>query len=213
MQHQGKKKEKKKKEIFEPQTSTPRQLPKMISTAFRGSVRARPLAAPSLRRCISSNHQIFEGEFQSSPSLNQLTNDTEGDIVLLRRVTDNIKTVLSTPLKSSKQVETHHGCIPHSDIIGRSTRGLVSSSKGTQYCVTFPTIEEYVTKIRRLVTPVRTSPPPPPPTSLNLLTVVPPGSSRSTLSTQPPSSPSSTSTPSPPTPRSKSSKPAQATAH
>lgn len=68
MQHQGKKK-KEKKEIFEPQTSTPRQLPKMISTAFRGSVqRARPFAVPSLRRCISSNHQVFEGEFQSSPS-------------------------------------------------------------------------------------------------------------------------------------------------
>lgn len=75
--------------------------------------------------------------------------------MLLRRLKDNSTTLLTTALKPTKKVDTHHGSIAHTAIIGRTARSLITSSSGTQYCATFPSIEEYVTKVRRLVTPVR----------------------------------------------------------
>ncbi|KAH8153674.1 uncharacterized protein LAJ45_02487 [Morchella importuna] len=111
----------------------------MFTTTLRRSPTWTRQATPSLRRLISSNHQTFE----------------EGDIVHLRRIAGKTSsTILSQPLRPGRKIETPSGRIAHNDIIGANTRDIVSSCKGTGYCVTFPTIDEYVTNVRRLVTPV-----------------------------------------------------------
>ncbi|KAF8471810.1 S-adenosyl-L-methionine-dependent methyltransferase, partial [Kalaharituber pfeilii] len=106
------------------------------------------------------------------------------DIVVLRPVRDSERFFLTVPLKKGQSVQTHLGAIKHDDIISKSVREVVLSSKGLcksalsqkQFRIHWPTTDEYITKVRRLVTPIypqdattivslldlHVSPPPPP---------------------------------------------------
>ncbi|RPB27731.1 S-adenosyl-L-methionine-dependent methyltransferase, partial [Terfezia boudieri ATCC MYA-4762] len=78
----------------------------------------------------------------------------EKDVVLLRPVKDPERSFLSFPLKRGQSVQTHQGAIKHEDIISKSVREVVSSSKDILFRVHWPSTDEYVTKVRRLVTPI-----------------------------------------------------------
>ncbi|KAF8422394.1 S-adenosyl-L-methionine-dependent methyltransferase [Tirmania nivea] len=78
----------------------------------------------------------------------------EKDVVLLRPVKDSERSFLSFPLERGQAVQTHQGAIKHDDIISKSVREVVSSSKGILFRVHWPSTDEYVTKVRRLVTPI-----------------------------------------------------------
>lgn len=58
-------------------------------------------------------------------------------------------------LEASKITGTHRGSVKHADIIGKQTRQIVQSSRGTAYRIHEPTLAEYVRLTPRLVTPVR----------------------------------------------------------
>jgi tRNA A58 N-methylase Trm61 len=58
-------------------------------------------------------------------------------------------------LAPKKQSHTHRGVIEHSDIIGKQSRQVVRSTKGSHYRIHEPTLAEYVRLTPRLVTPVR----------------------------------------------------------
>jgi tRNA (adenine57-N1/adenine58-N1)-methyltransferase len=62
--------------------------------------------------------------------------------------------MLVGPLKPGKTANGFHGIISHDDIIGRSPREVIATRKGTEFRITWPTLEEYVTSVKRLVTPV-----------------------------------------------------------
>jgi len=53
-----------------------------------------------------------------------------------------------------KTCETYRGLISHEDIIGKRPRDIVATRKGVKFRITFPTLEEYILSVRRLVTPV-----------------------------------------------------------
>ncbi|KAI5810811.1 adenine-N(1)--methyltransferase [Pyronema omphalodes] len=106
----------------------------MLSQLTRRSL----LRLPRLTRHVSSNAPVF----------------LESDQVWLRHVQLPDKTMLVGPLKPGKTVNGFHGIISHDDIIGRSPREVIASRKGTEFRITWPTLEEYVTSVKRLVTPV-----------------------------------------------------------
>src|SRR5690606_1593420 len=58
------------------------------------------------------------------------------------------------PLNAEKIQGTHQGNIPHSSIIGKSVREIIMTHKGKPYRLHTPTLEEYVSKVKRLVTPI-----------------------------------------------------------
>jgi hypothetical protein len=74
--------------------------------------------------------------------------------VLLRHVGSSDKWYLTQPLAAHKSVQSHYGVIPHTDIIGRSPRDILATNRGTEFRLTWPTLDEYVTKVPRMVTPV-----------------------------------------------------------
>jgi hypothetical protein len=86
----------------------------------------------------------------------KLTAPTDGDMVLVKRIggRDEDEGNLIT-LNTSHRAETHRGTIPHTQIIGRRSGELVRSHVGKQFRVFEPSLAEYVTLSRRLVTPVR----------------------------------------------------------
>lgn len=75
----------------------------------------------------------------------------EGDRVLLRHK-DIV--FLTKPLRPADRLDTHHGVISHSSIIGKQVRDLVTTSTGVVYRANLPTLGEYVTMTPRFVTPV-----------------------------------------------------------
>jgi len=81
-----------------------------------------------------------------------LTLPSEGDIVLLRRVKK--PPILTKPLKAGQTLGTHFGTIKHDDILGKSYRDTVSSSKAKYARIHRPTLGEYATLTPRIVTPV-----------------------------------------------------------
>ena len=85
-----------------------------------------------------------------------LISSTDGDMVLVKRLggRDEDEGNLIT-LNTSHRAETHRGTIPHNQIIGRRSGELVRSHVGKQFRVFEPSLAEYVTLSRRLVTPVR----------------------------------------------------------
>jgi len=74
--------------------------------------------------------------------------------VLLRHVGSSDKWYLTQPLAAHKSVQSHYGVIPHTDIIGRSPRDILATNRGTEFRLTWPSLDEYVTKVPRIVTPV-----------------------------------------------------------
>ncbi|PWW77180.1 S-adenosyl-L-methionine-dependent methyltransferase, partial [Tuber magnatum] len=78
----------------------------------------------------------------------------ENDIALLRPCVDPTRTYLTHPLTPGKTCETYRGSISHSDIIGKRPRDVVATRKGVKFRIAFPTLEEYIVSVRRLVTPV-----------------------------------------------------------
>jgi tRNA A58 N-methylase Trm61 len=58
-------------------------------------------------------------------------------------------------LQASQTKGTHRGVVKHADIIGKESRQIVYSNKGTAYRIHRPTLAEYVRLTPRLVTPVR----------------------------------------------------------
>lgn len=83
----------------------------MFSRLIRATIRPR---RPHHVRWLSTNERIFR----------------EKDVVLLRPVKDPERSFLSFPLKRGQSVQTHQGAIKHEDIISKSVREVVSSSKG-----------------------------------------------------------------------------------
>ena len=67
---------------------------------------------------------------------------------------DSSRVVFTKPLKAGKNLATKWGSISHDSLIGKRARDIVSLSTGREFRVHFPTLEEYVTLIPRLVTPV-----------------------------------------------------------
>ncbi|CAZ81222.1 unnamed protein product [Tuber melanosporum] len=96
------------------------------------------ILSSSIRRWSSSAQRVF----------------CENDIALLRPVLDPTKTYLTQPLTQGKACETHRGTISHNDIIGKRPREVVTTPKGVKFRIAFPTLEEYIVSVRRLVTPV-----------------------------------------------------------
>ncbi|KAI5847514.1 S-adenosyl-L-methionine-dependent methyltransferase, partial [Tricharina praecox] len=77
-----------------------------------------------------------------------------GDRVLLRHTNNPEKVYLTQPLAAHKSAESHHGSIPHTDIIGRGPRDILATRRGTEFRLTWPTLDQYVTRVPRIVTPV-----------------------------------------------------------
>ncbi|CUS15074.1 unnamed protein product, partial [Tuber aestivum] len=96
------------------------------------------ILSSSLRRLSSSSQRVF----------------VENDIALLRPSLDPTKTCLTHPLTPGKACETYRGSVSHSDIIGKQPRDVVTTRKGVRFRIAFPTLEEYIVSVRRLVTPV-----------------------------------------------------------
>ncbi|KAL7273331.1 hypothetical protein RUND412_003820 [Rhizina undulata] len=107
----------------------------MFSPALRPKI-AKVLSPKSLR-CVHSK-QTF----------------SENDLVLLRHCRDPEISYLTRPLNAEKTLHTHLGSVPHSAILNRRVRDVISSHKNIPFRLTYPTLEEYVTKVKRLVTPV-----------------------------------------------------------
>lgn len=80
---------------------------------------------------------------------------TDGDVVLLREKRLASHEGILVKLKEAKRTATHRGNIQHSDVIGKSLRQIVSTSKGVDYRIHEPTLAEYVRLTPRIVTPVR----------------------------------------------------------
>ncbi|TKA61694.1 hypothetical protein B0A49_11558 [Cryomyces minteri] len=79
----------------------------------------------------------------------------EGDIVILRQKEDpSFQAILTKPLKNDGKLHTHKGVLNHADIIGKRVRDIIRSSKGVDYRIHDPTLSEYVTLTRRIVTPI-----------------------------------------------------------
>lgn len=79
-----------------------------------------------------------------------------GDSVLLNNSKDPSKSSFFVQkLDASKHVHGHVGKIAHQDIIGRSPRDTVTSSKNVWFRLVRPTLDDYVRLTPRLVTPVR----------------------------------------------------------
>ncbi|KAF2751975.1 S-adenosyl-L-methionine-dependent methyltransferase [Sporormia fimetaria CBS 119925] len=76
-----------------------------------------------------------------------------GDVVLLREK-KSVQDGLLVKLDQSKEISNHRGKLSHSEIIGKSVRQIVQSSKGSEYRVLEPTLAEYVRLTPRLVTPI-----------------------------------------------------------
>ncbi|KAL9130946.1 MAG: hypothetical protein Q9217_000992 [Psora testacea] len=77
--------------------------------------------------------------------------DTVGDRVLLR-YKDSAH--LTKPLHPEGRTATHLGDFYHGDIIGKQSRDIIKSHKGSEVRVHVPTLAEYVTLTPRIVTPV-----------------------------------------------------------
>lgn len=84
-----------------------------------------------------------------------LTTTTEGDKVIVKRISRDADDGWILTLDSSQKIESHKGFIRHQEIIGRPNGTLVRSHVGAQFRVFEPSLAEYVTLSRRLVTPVR----------------------------------------------------------
>jgi tRNA (adenine57-N1/adenine58-N1)-methyltransferase len=97
---------------------------------------------PSTKRHVSSNCQTF----------------AEGDRVKLQHHAGRDKVHMTTPLRAEKTTNTHAGVLHHSDIIGCGPRDIISTNKGSEFRLSWPTLEEYVVKVPRLVTPVSPRP-------------------------------------------------------
>ncbi|KAF0412271.1 S-adenosyl-L-methionine-dependent methyltransferase [Gigaspora margarita] len=81
----------------------------------------------------------------------------EGDMVLLRDTQKRIKgsrVFLIGPLKIGNKKEIPGGILDHSNIIGKSVRDIVKTNKDKSYTIHFPTLDEYVVMIPRLMTPI-----------------------------------------------------------
>ncbi|EEQ28238.1 tRNA (adenine-N(1)-)-methyltransferase [Microsporum canis CBS 113480] len=96
-------------------------------------------SGPSLighARSIDTNFRIFQ----------------EGDRVILN-TTKGV--TLTTPLAKDKRTDVRGGFIEHNNIIGKSVRDVVRTHNARgDFRITQPTLEEYVSLTRRLVTPV-----------------------------------------------------------
>ncbi|KAI5808781.1 S-adenosyl-L-methionine-dependent methyltransferase [Peziza echinospora] len=64
------------------------------------------------------------------------------------------KTFMTQPLTPEGRLETHMGVVRHADILSKTPGSRVASSKGNFFRVQFPTTDDYLTKTRRLVTPI-----------------------------------------------------------
>ncbi|EFQ98655.1 tRNA (adenine-N(1)-)-methyltransferase [Nannizzia gypsea CBS 118893] len=92
-----------------------------------------------LSSCARSIHTNF-GTFQ------------EGDRVILN-TTKGV--TLTKPLKKDQKTDVRGGYIEHNHIIGKGARDVVRTHNGRgDFRITQPTLEEYVSLTRRLVTPV-----------------------------------------------------------
>ncbi|KAK2768553.1 hypothetical protein FQN54_000409 [Arachnomyces sp. PD_36] len=58
------------------------------------------------------------------------------------------------PLVRNGKTDVRRGTLEHNSIIGRNARDLIQAHKGPEYRVTIPSLDEYVSFTRRLVTPV-----------------------------------------------------------
>lgn len=94
--------------------------PSFSWSSFRNKLRQQR----QQRRYVSSHTSVFG----------------ENDRVLLRHVALPDKTYLSQPLEPGKSLNSHFGFISHSDIIGRRTRDVVATNKGTEFRLTWPTV-------------------------------------------------------------------------
>ncbi|KAK6544227.1 hypothetical protein TWF694_000930 [Orbilia ellipsospora] len=57
-------------------------------------------------------------------------------------------------IEPGKITTTHKGNINHSDLIGRRVRDIVKLNTGSEYLITFPTLEEHILYSERGVTPI-----------------------------------------------------------
>jgi hypothetical protein len=125
--------------------------------SFGRSLRAAAFEGRQFRRHLASRSRVFHGWFfDSHTRCLVLTNNTEGDTVLIKEAKDAFTVgKLTKPLSSSGRIETHRGILTHSSIIGKRCRDTVTTSKGVAFRLYEPSLAEYVTLTPRLVTPVR----------------------------------------------------------
>lgn len=113
---------------------------------------------PGLLRKYATQERKFQGipsKKELELSLAKKLTRTEGDHVVLRPVKDPFGSgYLSKALASSSFIESHHGKINHSDIIGKRVRDIVTTPKGARFRIHEPTLAEYVSSTPRIVTPV-----------------------------------------------------------
>ncbi|KAF2205908.1 S-adenosyl-L-methionine-dependent methyltransferase [Delitschia confertaspora ATCC 74209] len=112
-----------------------------------------------MRSSLLSSRAIFQPSFlcsrrhfTSTTNLSRVYQ--EGDIVLLRAKRDRSHDGILVKLRTSKEFVTHFGKVSHAEIIGKSTRQVIRTSKGHDYRIHEPTLAEYVRLSPRLVTPV-----------------------------------------------------------
>ncbi|OJJ57529.1 hypothetical protein ASPSYDRAFT_59042 [Aspergillus sydowii CBS 593.65] len=77
----------------------------------------------------------------------------EGDQVIVYNHKKRQPT-LAGPLQKGRKAQTSKGSLAHDQIIGRKVRDTVQSSKGVNYRVTLPTLDQYVALTPRHVTPI-----------------------------------------------------------
>lgn len=113
---------------------------------------------PSLTFSRSILHSPLE-PFQGCPTTaaileSSLTIPLEGDIVIAKQERDPTRAYLSKPLRRGDRLSTHRGDMKHDDIIGRLPRDAVRTNTDQLYRLHHPSLEEYVTRVKRLVTPI-----------------------------------------------------------
>ncbi|KAH3680257.1 hypothetical protein WICMUC_000438 [Wickerhamomyces mucosus] len=80
----------------------------------------------------------------------------QGDVVILRSITNPNKIWISSPLSFEGSLNIQDGPLPHSSIIGLKSRSLVKSQKDNSYIVTHASLEDYINLTPRAAQPIYT---------------------------------------------------------
>ncbi|KAI5795631.1 S-adenosyl-L-methionine-dependent methyltransferase [Geopyxis carbonaria] len=122
---------------------------------------ARPLLLRSLRAPSCARYNSTAIPSAAPPSIETPSTEPStsapsflpGDPIILRHVKNPHKSIFTT-LTPSKTTHTNMGTFSHDAILSLGPRGLLTTSSHIQLRVTHPTLAEYLTRTRRLVTPV-----------------------------------------------------------
>ncbi|KAJ5349844.1 hypothetical protein N7541_007571 [Penicillium brevicompactum] len=116
-----------------------------------GSSPSAPLVAPAATTAAQSAAPSTASSALRSRSIDtNFSTVKEGDRVILH----GKHPYLSKVLKKGEKLQVASGSVEHDSIIGKRSRDVVQMRKGPPLRISFPTLEEYVSLVPRLVTPI-----------------------------------------------------------